>query len=223
MSLQTSIRSTLFKLTPAKLESYLRRERYYRLVRDRAADLDLQRCCGFLQPGDTVIDVGANIGLYTKAFSECVGPRGAVHSLEPVPETFGYLSHNVKKLGLGNVFLYNLAVTASSGELRMSVPRMEAGFTNIYEARLDESGDVLVQARRLDDMFSGTRPALIKIDVEGHEAEVLQGAEALLRKCHPALVIEVTSPLPEKFLTALGYRRIDDGTGHDQFFAYGQQ
>lgn len=222
MSLTASLRSALFKLTPSRLESYLRRERYYRVVRDRAPDPDLQRCCEFLKPGDTVIDVGANIGLYAKAFSECVGPQGRVHALEPVPETFGYLSHNVKKFGLQNVSVYNIAATDVSGDSRMSIPRMEAGFTNIYEARLDQQGDIPVQVRRLDDMFSGSKPVLIKIDVEGHEAEVLRGAEALLRKYHPALAIEVTSPDPEKFLATIGYRRIDDGTGHDQFFVYGQ-
>ena len=220
MSLQSSLRSALFRLSPARLENYLRRERYYRVVRKGIADLDLERCCTFLNPGDTVIDVGANIGLYTKAFSESVGAHGMVHALEPVPETFSYLSYNVNKLGLKNVLLHHIAAAATSGETRMSVPRMDAGFTNIYEAHLDESGDVAVQACRLDDLFSELVPALIKIDVEGHEAQVLRGAEGLLRKCHPALAIEVTSPQPEKFLAELGYRRHDDGRGHDQFFVY---
>jgi FkbM family methyltransferase len=221
MSFRSFLRSTLFSLTPATLASWLRRERYYRFVRDGAPTADAECCRSFLKPGDLVIDVGANVGSYTKVFSGCVGVEGSVHALEPVPETFGYLSYNMKKLGLKNVSLHNIAAAAKSGDLRMSIPRWQAGFSNIYEAQVNESGEVMVQGNRLDDLFAGMKPALIKIDVEGFEAEVIRGAETLLRSCHPALLIEVTSAEPESLLAELGYRRLEGWTGCDQFFAYG--
>lgn len=215
-----SLRSILVKLTPARLENYIRRLRYYRVVRDRAPDADAQRCRSYLKPGDMVIDVGANIGLYTRMFADCVGPQGSVHAVEPIPETFDYLTYNMKKMGLKNVFLYYVAAAGASGDSRMSVPRFQAGYTNIYESRLDESGDILVKTMRLDDLFPDSKPAFIKIDVEGHEAEVIRGAETLLRTHHPALLVEVTSPEAEPLLAGFGYRRLEGSSSCDHFFVY---
>jgi FkbM family methyltransferase len=214
-----SLQTALFKLIPAPLEKYLRRQRYYLVARDRRVP-DAELCRPFLKSGDMVIDVGANIGLYSRVFSAYVGAQGSVHALEPIPETFGYLSYNVERLGLKNVFLHNVAAAATSGNSRMSVPTMRAGFTNIYEAQLNDAGEIPVQTRRLDDLFAGSKPAFIKIDVEGYEAEVIRGAERLLRMCHPALLIEASSPEAERLLRPLGYRRREIGTVCDQFFAY---
>jgi FkbM family methyltransferase len=202
---------------PDNLETYLRRVRYYRIVRDRSPEADALRCRNFLQPGDMAIDVGANIGIYTKLFSDCVGPSGSVHAIEPIPDTFGYLRHNVTKLGLKNVYLYPLAATNRNGIARMSVPLWHRGRKNIYEAHLDDSGDISTRLSRLDDLFAGMKPSFIKIDVEGHEAEVLEGAVELLRNHRPALLVEVTSPKSEKLLLELGYRT-EAGSGSNRFF-----
>ena len=70
---------------------------------DIDAEPDLHACRSILKTGDTVLDVGANIGVYTKFCSEFVGPSGRVISLEPVPETYSYLVGNVRALKLENV------------------------------------------------------------------------------------------------------------------------
>src|SRR5215469_11905501 len=56
-----------------------------------------------ISPGDTVLDIGANIGVYSRMLSRCVGPQGTVYAFEPIPHTFDFLSNNIRKLGLKNV------------------------------------------------------------------------------------------------------------------------
>src|SRR5215472_1991138 len=115
---------------------------------------DLLGCKALLRPGDTVFDIGANIGVYTRFCSEFVGPTGQVHSLEPIPETFSYLSRNVEALGLRNVTLYNLAASDNvSDRAAMSMPQYASGGANIYEASLSDSGDIPVKTTRLDTLF----------------------------------------------------------------------
>lgn len=218
MSSQSDGSTGLAGLIPPALETYLRRRRYYRILRTQEPELDAQICRSYLKPGDVAIDVGANVGVYTKVFSECVGATGSVHALEPVPETFGYLLHNVTNLGLKNVFLYRIAASSSSGISHMYMPLWHGGRRNIYEARLDEAGDIPVRLGRLDDLFAGIKPAFVKIDVEGHEAEVVRGAERLLLMHRPALLVEVTTVEVEELLADLGYRKVPATIGCNCFF-----
>src|SRR5271169_5397775 len=78
---------------------------------DIDAEPDLHACRSILTEGDTFLDVGANIGVYTRFCSEFVGPSGKVFSLEPVPETFSYLAGNVRALNLNNVTCLNVAAS----------------------------------------------------------------------------------------------------------------
>ncbi len=205
---------------PPNVERFLRRTRYYRMLRNQPAEADAQACRPFLRPGDMAIDVGANFGFYTKLFSECVGPEGSVHAVEPVPETFDYLHYNVRHLELSNVFLYQVAASDYSGIARMSVPLWHGGRRNIYESRLDEHGDIPVRVIRLDDLFAGMKPALIKIDVEGNELQLIEGARQLLTNYHPPLLVEVSSPQTAPLLAELGYTICKDGTGPNRFFLH---
>ena len=164
------------------------------------------------------IDVGANFGSYTKLFSESVGREGSVHSVEPVPETFDYLHYNVRHLGLSNVFLYQVAASDCPGMSRMSMPLWHGGRRNIYEAHLDEAGDIAVRVMRLDDLFAGMKPAFIKIDVEGNELQLIMGAKQLLTTHHPPLLVEVSSPKTEPLLAELGYTKTEAATGSNRFF-----
>lgn len=213
--------SALVGLLPPALRIYLRRTHYYHILRTQAPEVDAHTCRSYLKAGDVALDIGANIGVYTKVFSESVGPTGSVHALEPVPETFGYLLNNVTKLGLNNVFVYRVAAGSTSGITSMFMPLWHRGLSNIYEARVDESGNIPVRLARLDDLFAGMSPAFIKIDVEGHEAEVIRGAETLLRTHRPPLLVEVTTSEVEQLLADLGYSKVPAAIGCNSFFVHG--
>lgn len=115
-----------------------------------------------VKPGQTVIDVGANIGLYTLLLAKLVGADGRVLAFEPGPVSFGLLTVNVHLNRYRNVTLENRAVTDISGT--------EYYFTNQAEERTNESGGVVfsskpnfdharemmpVEALSLDDYFAG--------------------------------------------------------------------
>jgi precorrin-6B methylase 2 len=147
-----------------------------------------------LKTGMTFIDVGANVGQYTLLASGLVGSRGSVHSFEPEPRAFRILEENVSLNRLTNVSLTQCAVAAAS-EPAQSVPRL--------------SLDDYVRDRQID------RVDLIKIDIDGGELDVLQGARRLLSSTHPQLIVEFAesnqAPLGHScaeladFLRQLGY------------------
>lgn len=156
----------------------------------------------FISPGDWVIDIGANIGHYTKRFSELVGAKGRVIAFEPVPTTFSLLSANVELFIHSNVSLINAAVSDKLDVAGMSMPKFSNGLTNYYEACLSSSSENLltVLTLSLDSLNINQAVSLVKIDVEGHESFVLAGMQRLIEKHHPVLIVETDS---EEVITKL--------------------
>lgn len=162
--------------------------------------------------GDSVIDAGANFGFYTHFLSKLVGTQGRVYSFEPISLTYRILATNVRKLSLDNVKVFNYAVSNRDGSETMMIPRFQSGAENFYQARIavpdiksQKFRRFPVQLRTLDSL-SGLRAgkiALIKIDVEGHELPVIEGAESLIKQFMPALLIEVSGD-PDNNKSAAG-------------------
>jgi len=155
---------------------------------------DLYGCKELIQPGDTVFDIGANIGVYTRFCSEFAGPNGQVVSFEPIPETFEYLTKNIRGLKLANVKCLNVAASDHDSDSdRMYVPEYSNGGANLYEAKLSDEGNVAVKTVRLDTLFPDLNPSFIKCDVEGHETACIRGAINLIERCRPNWMVEVSS------------------------------
>ncbi len=170
------------------------------------AEPDLGGCQSILKTGDTVLDVGANIGVYTKFCSEFVGPTGHVISLEPVPETYSYLVGNVRALNLKNVQCLNVAASDHDDDSgRMAIPQYTSGGANLYEAKISSQGNVSVKVARLDTLFPELAPALIKCDVEGHDVACISGALNLIRRCQPNWLVEVGSNETFELLYSFNY------------------
>ena len=142
-----------------------------------------------LKPGQTFVDVGANIGVYSVFASRLVGPAGRVLAIEANPGTHRYLADNVTKNGLANVTTLNCAVGDADGELRISADRRNAGATHVASG---DEGGVTVPVRRLDDLLRDqgiTSVHYMKIDVEGYELPVLHGAVDAIRRI-PDIVVQ---------------------------------
>ena len=158
--------------------------------------------------GDWVIDVGANVGFYTKRLAELVGPKGRVLAFEPVPETFVLLASNLESCGLCNVTLFNAAVSESAGVAAMRIPRhADTGLKNYYQAHLLGAGDgeLSVLTVSLDALHIPQAVKLVKIDAEGHELSVLRGMRETLARDHPTLIVEAPGPEVRELLGSLGY------------------
>ncbi len=178
-----------------------------------------------ISEGDWVIDVGANIGHYTKRFSELVGVSGRVIAFEPVPETFALLAANLQEFSNVNVTLINAAASDSTGLVGMSVPTFDTGLRNFYQAQLSSSPDsnFRVLTLSIENLNIRHRIALIKIDAEGHEAGVLKGLREILQRDKPALIVETGSSDVTISVESLGYdsQRLD-GSPNILFLAKGR-
>jgi FkbM family methyltransferase len=152
-------------------------------------ELELQVLGRLIPAGGTVIDVGANIGVHSVFFAKAVGPRGKVFAFEPQRQSFQLLSANAVLNGLTNLRCERAAVGPKRGEI--SVPDLDSDAANNFGgiALNREGKGESVPVVRLDD-FDLAACDLIKIDVEGMEAEVLAGARDTVILHAPLLYVE---------------------------------
>jgi FkbM family methyltransferase len=150
-------------------------------------ELDMQGAVRrLIGPGMTVFDIGANAGFYTLAFSRLVGNRGQVWAFEPFAENAHNLVRHVGLNGLANVTVVQAAVADRGGlaGLRVGVDRSTGALSDDAPYKVPTvSLDGLVEA--------GIAPApdAIKIDVEGAEVLVLEGARSLVAAKRPVLFV----------------------------------
>jgi FkbM family methyltransferase len=158
------------------------------------AQLELDVLLRFVGPGDTVVDVGANVGTHTTAFANAVGTGGRVIAFEPQPRVFELLERNVQANGYDNVSLYRFALGAERS-VRYAPPTDYAAHVNVGAVSL--LSDAEESSHPVDvvtlDSFELDAVRLIKIDVEGMECDVLRGAVRTLRRCRPVVSVECNS------------------------------
>ena len=136
------------------------------------------------------IDIGANIGKYTIIVGNRLRNTGKVIAIEPESYNFDVLRRNVKLNGLENVFLENVACFSENKEVDLYLNPSRRGQHSMVVKKADK---VKVRARKLDDILSNLNfgdVRLIKIDVEGVEANVLEGGRGILKDYHPKIIFE---------------------------------
>lgn len=163
-----------------------------------------------VRPGWVVYDLGANIGIYSMLYSKLVGERGKVFSFEPLPANLNDLRENLELNSCRNVTIHAVAI----GKVR-SRCTFEIGQNN-SQGKLVDGGSgsaelIDVEVERLDELVAAGLPApdLIKVDIEGGEADALEGAEQLIAARKPALFVELHTPEQDRrvgaFLSKQGY------------------
>jgi len=159
----------------------LQRSVYYRAFERR----EIRRCLLLLRPGDTVLDIGANIGAYTVPMAGKVGERGAVHCFEPDPAIVRRLRVNCELNGyLKQTIINQVAMTDALGQRRFfrSVGS-HSGWGSLEQFDDLVISPIEVEAITLDEYVKTHAVGhvrLIKMDVEGHEMAVLRGARRRL-------------------------------------------
>lgn len=148
-----------------------------------------------VRPGDTFIDIGANIGFYSLMLSAChPGLRGI--AFEPNEKMFQLLQANVQANGFGQIVCEPLAISdlATTAMLHLSASDMSASLEGDFDARSETALKVSTTSL---DCYLAQHPQpgrlLIKVDVEGHEAAFFKGAQATLAHLHPDVIVEITS------------------------------
>ena len=160
------------------------------LLRDQRAEFGAIR--RHLRPGDIACDIGANKGSFIYWLSWWVGD-GRVVAFEPQPELARALVNICRVIGLRNVTVEAQAVYSHSGDQDLFLPEGHQPGASLHHKALEAQSftTLSVPVVSLDDYFDeNDKVALLKIDVEGAELEVLKGAERILRQHAPLLVFE---------------------------------
>lgn len=163
--------------------------------------------------GTTVIDIGANKGVFSIYMSRAAGPNGRLIAFEAQPELGEHLRNVKQSFGLDNMILVNTGLSSSSGVLTMRRPSAGSGMAGFHNEASADMQEIEIPVMRLDSYVkdNATGPvSFIKCDVEGHELEVFRGAEALLRRDTPTLLFECHDDEADRgelfgFLAGLGY------------------
>lgn len=167
------------------------------------AETDLMR--KVVREGDTVIDIGANIGWYTTLFASCVGESGVVLAIEPIPSTFDVLRQNLKlNHNEANVKLFHGVCSDSIGELEVHYfPTLHPGLASSRPIGDQPSVTFVVPATTVDNLIQLNQLdhiTMMKIDVEGAELSVLKGSlNALRNGLVESLLIEANDERSEAF------------------------
>lgn len=147
-----------------------------------------------LKPGDVVLDVGANGGLYTVMAARAVGPGGHVYAFEPGDRALALLRHNVAINNLTNVTIIAAAVSNETGQASFAVAEDSAlsSLADVDRGEQQIQSWATVETIRLDDAIERhgiPQASFLKVDVEGAEKLVFEGSSRLLSDASPPFMI----------------------------------
>jgi FkbM family methyltransferase len=142
----------------------------------------IQALTGFLEPGDTFIDVGSHIGYYSMFALQMVGTSGSVFAFEPNPQTYSVVMANALLNRVANFYAYNCAVGDVPGIATFNINVQDEGMSSLV-FRDPQATQVSVHVTTLDFLAQVARfgpVRMLKIDVEGFEENVIRGAKNLI-------------------------------------------
>lgn len=149
-----------------------------------------------------IVDVGANIGNHSLCFAR---KANEVISIEPVKLNFEILKKNVEINNKNNITLYQVGLGSHSS--KGSIANVNTNNMGSTELEYDDNGEIVIVS--MDELLVGKKIDFIKIDVEGFEYEVLQGAKRILKDQHPVIFVEIFDErfeIVNSYLMSLGYR-----------------
>ena len=177
----------------------------------------------FENKNKSAIDVGVYRGVYSYEMSKY---SKIVHSFEPNPVIFKHINDNLKKISK-NIILYNYALSDKNGTLELKIPirNKKYGKDNFEEYYLMGRATVheknkfqdyesfKINSKKIDDINFKNKISFIKIDVEGHEIEVIDGAKLTIKRNKPTLLVEIEEQHSKKkvdesinYINKLGYK-----------------
>jgi FkbM family methyltransferase len=147
-----------------------------------------------IKPSMTVVDIGANFGYYTCLAANLVGNKGKVFAFEPEPKNYEMLLRNIDLNQHQNVIPIQKAVSNKVGKTKLFLDRNNFGAPSLSEGNIiSRRGFIEVETLTLDTFFDGpnmNRPDFIKIDAQGGEGLIIDGAKHVLQNSPLKLIIE---------------------------------
>ena len=210
--------STIFKKTKFIYRAY--RYRYH---------IDKQEIAYLIEsvkPGETIADIGAHKGGYLYWFQKRVGANGKCYAFEPQSKLFNYLTESKELLNYENVILENLGMSSSTGDSQIFVPE-DSETSPSATLNPDHNDDSFlsynIKTDTLDNYFYNNEiyPTFLKIDVEGHEFDVLKGGKKLITYYSPTILMECESRHLKNHSVYDVFEFLTDVQYHGYFFLKG--
>ena len=203
-------------------ESILLKKRLERSIKKKDEN-EIELLKKFIKPGSDTIDVGVYRGVYSYEMAKY---SNKVHSFEPNPIIFNYINKNLKKI-VKNIVLYNYALSNKNGIYDLKVPIRNSNynkenFEEYYKMgratihdknNFDKFEKFQINTKKIDEFNFNNKISFIKIDVEGHELEVIEGAKFTIKNNKPILLVEIEEKYSKKnviesinFINTHGYK-----------------
>lgn len=177
------LNNLMFKIVPRQYHILLR---YFGRKACGTLEKEVSLLRDLVGKGETAIDVGANYGVYSYVLSKLCRK---VEAFEPNPNC----AKEIEAFNAGNITVHNVGLSSFRAFLELHIPIMN-GFVATESATFSKlTGDqetIRVPVHALDD-YNFTGVSFLKIDVEGHEIEVLKGAESTIEREHPTILVEI--------------------------------
>ncbi|MEI6266157.1 MAG: FkbM family methyltransferase [Sphingobacteriia bacterium] len=184
-----------------------------------------------IEEGDTVVDIGANVGLFSVYASYKVG-KGKVFAFEPFKENYEILSKQIQLNDLTNLFPHNLGVSSITGEQTLFLSPTNTGGHSI---KFDQgASSVIIKTITLSEFCNSnniSRIDFLKIDCEGSEFEILESSpqildsvKKLVMECHPYKNKSVEDMI--ELLEKHHFKVIEEDCNHENIkmlYAFNQQ
>ncbi len=147
----------------------------------------------YVAAGDTVYDIGANVGYVSLSLAKSVGPTGQVISFEPIPKNVEYFRESIQINHLTNVELMECAASDQFGEAVIRIAENLSTASLVWHKNNPSATQLTIRTVQIDQLVeSGSLryPRFVKIDVEGAEGSVLKGMRRTIAAAKPILFIE---------------------------------
>jgi FkbM family methyltransferase len=167
---------------------------FYFLNRWYALDVQLL-AAKFIKPGDDVIDVGANRGMFSLVASHLVGPTGRVLSFEPNPQVIEIFKSDMAINNISNVTLYEFGLSDRQESLTLTIPRVNSGGASFGQSEDTEVDKMVLPVKIGDEILCAVKPSFIKMDIEGFEMHALRGLKQTIELHKPVILMEVGNAL----------------------------
>lgn len=197
-----NIKSILFRILGMERYLHVVSSLFFRSYKAGRLKSDPDYYCHYyvknlIKKGDTMVDIGGNLGYYTQLFAEWVGEKGHIYTVEPVPVFRRVLTHNTRNSK--NITIYPYALGTENGKkIKMGVPtghkHFRHGLTHVISEKADKDYSHTFEAemRKGSDLFANLeRLDYLKMDVEGYEVHILPEIEPILRKHLPIIQVEL--------------------------------
>jgi FkbM family methyltransferase len=147
----------------------------------------------YVAAGDTVYDIGANLGYVSLSLAKRVGPHGRVVAFEPVPRNIELFRRNIEVNGSSNVRLLEVAASDKAGEAVIRIAENPSTASLIWHRNNPSATEIGIRTESIDELVEADElgsPKFVKIDVEGAEGAVLEGMRRTVAATRPVLFIE---------------------------------